>query len=143
MDITIRSILVGQDGTEEAQRAAAMAAKLAQCFSAEIILAGAVEPPSAEQQAEGYGLESPEESERRVSTMLEQTASDLGQAGVTVRIHLLKGEAEKALAEFANKTPCDLIVIGHRHISRVRRWLEGSTSSGLLKDSNVSLLVVR
>jgi nucleotide-binding universal stress UspA family protein len=143
LDITIRSILVGEDGSEEAERGIAMASKLARCCSARLILVGVVEPPSAEQQAEGYVVENQARGERRLRETLERNAIRLTQSGINVETKLLHGEAEKALADLATQEGCDLIVIGHRHISRVRRWLEGSTASGLLRDTNISLLIVR
>jgi nucleotide-binding universal stress UspA family protein len=142
VDTTFRSILVGDDGTEEAKRALVIASSLARCCSARVVVASVIEDPSAEQQAEGYGLEDHEGSERRVRKTLEDAASKLAQSGLSVETRLLRGEAEKALANLATREGCDLIVIGHRHISRFRRWLEGSTSSALLRDTNTSLLIV-
>jgi nucleotide-binding universal stress UspA family protein len=139
VNTNIRSILVGDDATEEASRAVEVASTLAQCCSARLILVSVVEE-SAEQQAEGYG---PKSSEHDVLKELKQASSKLKETGVHVKTKLLRGDAEKALAELAEAESCDLIVIGHRNISRVRRWLEGSTSSGLLRDTGISLLIVR
>jgi nucleotide-binding universal stress UspA family protein len=143
VNATIRSILVGVDGSDEADRGVAMAAKLAQCFSARLILAGVIEPASAEQQAEGYGPEGTAHREERLRQTLETAAAPVSQSGVNVEVRLLSGDAGKILAELAKNEGCDLIVIGHRDISRVRRFLEGSTSSGLLRDTDISLLIVR
>jgi nucleotide-binding universal stress UspA family protein len=42
----------------------------------------------------------------------------------------------------AEQNAADLVVVGHRDIARVRRWLEGSTSESLVRDCPISVLVV-
>ena len=121
--MSFNSILVGDDGTPEAEQAVAVAISLGEKLGAKVILLGVVPPPSAESQAEGYGLTSSSNARKKLQEQLERTA-------------------ESSIEEVAQRTGADLIVVGRRHISRIRHWLEGSTSESLVRRCPVSVLVV-
>ena len=123
MSVSFNSILVGDDGTPEAEQAVAVAISLGEKLGAKVILLGVVPPPSAESQAEGYGLTSSSNARKKLQEQLERTA-------------------ESSIEEVAQRTGADLIVVGRRHISRMRHWLEGSTSESLVRRCPVSVLVV-
>ena len=55
---------------------------------------------------------------------------------------VVDGDPEKEIERKSDEVSADLIVVGHRDISRVRRWLEGSTSETLVQTSKASVLVV-
>ena len=121
--MSFNSILVGDDGTPEAEQAVAVAISLGGKLGAKVILLGVVPPPSAESQAEGYGLTSSSNARKKLQEQLERTA-------------------ESSIEEVAQRIGADLIVVGRRHISRMRHWLEGSTSESLVRRCPVSVLVV-
>ena len=52
------------------------------------------------------------------------------------------GDVEKEIERKSEEVSADLIIVGHRDISRVRRWLEGSTSEKLVQRSSASILIV-
>jgi nucleotide-binding universal stress UspA family protein len=56
---------------------------------------------------------------------------------------LIDGDPESVIESYAQKTGVDLIVVGHHHLNRFRRFLEGSTSESLVEHSAVSVLVAR
>ena len=56
--------------TPEAEQAVEVAISLAQSLSAKLILLGVVGPPSAESQAEGYGLETVAQARERLNERL-------------------------------------------------------------------------
>ena len=137
------SILIGDDGTPEAERAVNTALALGRAFKAQVIVLGVVRPPSAEAQAEGYGLD----RSAKARATLERKFADLmqtgGAEGISLVTEIIEGNPEEIIEREAEKRAADLIVVGHRDVNRVRRWLEGSTSEDLFKDSKVSVLVVR
>ena len=63
-------------------------------------------------------------------------------AGVDVVAEIVEGMPEASIEKRAEDNGADLVVVGHRHISRMRTWLEGSTSESLVRRCPVSVLVV-
>jgi nucleotide-binding universal stress UspA family protein len=140
--VSFNSILVGDDGTPEAERAVAVAISLGEKLGAKVILLGVVPPPSAESQAEGYGLTSSSNARKRLQGQLERTAQTGRQTGIEVAVEIVEGTVESSIEEVAQRIGADLVVVGRRHISRIRHWLEGSTSESLVRRCPVSVLVV-
>lgn len=136
-----KTIIVGDNGTLEAERAVEVAISLAQSLKAKVILLGIIAPPSAESQAEGIGLQAPSEVRQQLEEKLGRTAAAGRQLGIEVVTEIADGEPEE-IERRAEQHSADLIVVGHREISRVRRWLEGSTSEALVRSSRISVLVV-
>jgi nucleotide-binding universal stress UspA family protein len=100
-------------------------------------------PPSAEQRAEGYGLEQHERAQSQLEDEVEQFAKAGRDQGVEVAVVAIDGQtASKEIEHYAEKHGVDLLVVGHRDVSRVRHWLEGSTSEDLLRHSSASILIV-
>ncbi len=63
--------------------------------------------------------------------------------GISITTEIVEGDPEEMIERRAEAGDVDLIVVGHRDVTRVRRWLEGSTSETLVKKSKTSVLVVR
>lgn len=63
---------------------------------------------------------------------------------VTAEFSLLVGEEEEAvLIDHVEQSECDLIVMGAYGLSRIREWLLGSTTAGVLARSTRPVLLVR
>ena len=139
---TLRSILVGDDGAPESKRAVAAALSLAASCHAKVVLLGVIEPLSAEQQAEGYGTENMQKEHAQMRSRIEQTASEAKTRGLDVVAAVLQGNAEEEIKRYVQQHAVDLLVVGHRDISKPRRWLEGSTSEDLAHMLKVSILIV-
>jgi nucleotide-binding universal stress UspA family protein len=137
-----QTILVGDNGTPESDRAIEVAKALARCLHAKLVLLGVISPPSPEMQAEGIAFDMPSSLRSRLEQKLALTVQDAREAGLEVQTEIVDGNPEKQLEEFAIKYAADLIVVGHRDISRMRRLLEGSTSEALVRRARVSVLVV-
>jgi nucleotide-binding universal stress UspA family protein len=139
---SFQTILVGDNATPEAERAVGVAMALAQNLSAKVILLGVLTPPSAESQAEGYGVTNSVDARKKLEEHLEQKAQAARQSGIAVITRIAEGMPEASIEKIAEQEGADLIVVGHRHIDRIRTWLEGSTSASLLRRCPVSVLVV-
>lgn len=140
---TFQKILVGANGTPESDHAVQVAISLAKSLHAQITILGVIAPLSPETQAEGVGLEDASKTRNRLEENLGSTAASARHLGIEVRTEIVEGDPEKEIEEKAESDSVDLIVVGHRDIARVRRWLEGSTSEALVRSSRVSVLVVR
>lgn len=143
IDTAFKRILIGDNGSAGAERALEVAVSLAGSLGARLIVLGVLTPPSAESQAEGYGLD----SAAKAKTMLEEKFSGLEERcrreGISITTEIVEGDPEEMIEGRAEAEDADLIIIGHRDVTRVRRWLEGSTSETLVKKSRTSVLVVR
>lgn len=136
-------ILVGCNGTPEAEHAVEVAIGLAAGIGARVMLLGVATPPSAESQAEGYALEDSAKVRQRLNEQLTRLADAAKAQGVEILAEVVEGDAERQLEKYATEEHADLIVVGHRHVSRLRHWLEHSTSEALLHRAKTSVLVVR
>ena len=138
-----QSILVGDDGSPEMKRAVDTAFSLAKHYSAKLTLLCVKTPPSGEQQAEGYGLEEHERSQLQLQGEVERSAEAGRQQGIDVAVVVIDGAtAAKEIEHYSEEHGVDLLVVGHRDVSRIRYWLEGSTCETLLHHSSVSILIV-
>lgn len=143
MSAVFKRILVGCNGTPEAEDAVEVAIGLAAGIGAKVVLLGVATPPSAESQAEGYGLEDPAKVKQRLHEQLTRLAGVAKEQGVEAVVEVVDGDAEEQLERHATDEHADLIVVGWRHVSQLRHWLEHSTSEALLRRATTSVLVVR
>jgi nucleotide-binding universal stress UspA family protein len=139
---SFRSILVGDDGAPESERAVSVALSLAASCQAKVVLLGVIEPLSAEQQAEGYGTEDTQNKQAQMKSRVEQAASEARARGLDVVAAVLQGDPEEEIQRYVQQHAVDLLVVGHRDVSSPRRWLEGSTSEDLAHMLKVSILIV-
>lgn len=137
-----KRILVGANGTTRSERALEVAISLAASIHAQIILLGVIAPLSAETQAEGFGLEEASKAHADLEKQVRSAERIARDQGVDVVTEIIEGDPEKEIERKSEEASADLIVVGHRDIGRVRRWLEGSTSETLVRKSQVSILVV-
>lgn len=135
-------IIVGSNGTPEAEHAVEVAVSLAACIGAKVVLLGVASPPSAEAQAEGYALENPAAARHKLEAQLSRLADAARSRGVDIIAEVAEGDPERQIEKHASEEGADLIVVGHRNVSRVRHWLEKSTSEALLHRAKTSILVV-
>lgn len=144
----INKIVVGSDGSEQAQHAVAFAGELAHQLHAEVILVHVVgQFPPAIASAGGYMMyvpqdvvdESREELERRVST---DFCKPLADAHVPWRFEVREGWAPRELASAAYESGAQLIVVGTRGLHALGELFLGSTSHALTHHTTVPLIVV-
>ena len=139
---TFKTLLVGDDGTPEAERAVDVAISLAHSLRAKLIVLGVVGPPSPESQAEGYGLQTVTQARESLKERLKQKVQASGQAGMEVVTEIFEGKPDEVIIQRVEQASVDLVIVGRRDIGQVRHWLEGSTSEGLVRHCPVSVLVV-
>jgi len=142
MNRVFERILVGCNGAPEADHAVEVAIGLAAVIGAKVLLLGVVMRPSAESQAEGYALIDPAKAKLRLNEQLARMADTAKAQAVDIQIEVVEGDPEKQLEKHASAVRADLIVVGHRNVSRLRHWLEHSTGEALLNHAKTSVLVV-
>lgn len=136
-------ILVADDGSPDGERAADVAVALGAKLKAEVILLGIVEPPNVQAEGEGLPIEDPSDCRRRMEERFERFLRLGRSRGIQMMVEIVEGRPADQIRKRAKIDCVDLVVVGRRKISGIRRWFEGSTSESLLRDCNCSVLVAR
>jgi nucleotide-binding universal stress UspA family protein len=147
------NIVVGTDFSETAVRAVEHAAALAKSFDATLHVVTAFKPAltanvaasSLEAMAHG-GAQILAEAESRIGEEVEARLKVIGEKiaadGVRVKAHGLSGDAADSLLDCAERTKADLIVVGNRGMSGVKRFVLGSVPNKVAHHAPCSVLVV-
>jgi nucleotide-binding universal stress UspA family protein len=72
----------------------------------------------------------------------EQVVETARRQGVTIEFHSSTGEPAEALLELAEKLQADLIVVGNRGMSGMKRFLLGSVPNKISHHAPCSVLIV-
>ena len=130
-------IICGTDFSEQAAEATNVAAGIARCLGAKLLLIHAAEHP-------GVIAEPPEVGQAFLNAQSEELqalAESLRAPGVEVEEAFAFGPADKALAEVANTRKASLIVVAA--VGRTRRLLTGGIAVRTAESASVPTLVVR
>jgi nucleotide-binding universal stress UspA family protein len=138
-----RTIVVGTDGSETAQRAVEQATELAQTMGAELHIVSAYEPVG------GRIAGAPDEAAKvwavapdyEVEGLIEEALATVKEHGVEAHPHTVKGDPVDALLEVAKRVDADLIVVGNRGMHGLGRVL-GSVPNKVSHRARCSVLIV-
>jgi nucleotide-binding universal stress UspA family protein len=131
------SIVAGTDGSTYAAAAVRAAADLASRYGATLHLVCAYQAIDAQLAAATESASPSQEAK----LMLEELGLAAERDGVTVTLHPCSGDAADALIEVARVQSADVIVVGSRGMTGVRRIL-GSVPNTVAHKAPCSVLVV-
>ena len=143
-----RSIVVGTDGSETAEKAVDAAIDLAKLNGATLELVSAYEPVS-NQRLRRAAVDAPADMEwmihRRaeVDATLHNAAQRATAAGVPVREHAREGDAADAILDVAEELGADLIVVGNKGMTGAKRFLLGSVPNKVSHHAPCSVMIIR
>lgn len=142
-------ILVGVDGSESSFKAADNAISLAKLYGSELIVIHVIPSKSVMGHSSGiFGVVTPaflkkvtEEAEMWFAVIKKKTE----QLGISLRTQIIStGESPiKEIVEFAHREEVDLIVVGTRGRSGIKRMLLGSTASGVVTYAHCPVFIVK
>jgi nucleotide-binding universal stress UspA family protein len=145
----MKTILVGFDGTEPAERALRRAADLAEAFRAHLVVASVATPPIPSPGLGAAMPGAPEQFAAGSSEVLEQADRHLEQArallsgrAVDAEFVTEVGPAADRLVRLANERDADVIVVGTREPSFVERLLQGSVSEDVSRRAHRDVMIV-
>lgn len=146
-DIPLTKIVVPLDGSESSLRAAKYAVKLAKISDAEIFFVHSVlnptylEDPSAGILVKGYI----DEASRHAKAWFTDVGGIAAQNGVKHNSEAIFGvaSASDSIVNYAESKKADLIVIGTKGRTGIKRILLGSVAHGVVNHANCPVLVVR
>lgn len=138
----MKTIVLGYDGTEPAERALVRAAELARAFDAKVVVTS-VAPllvgAAAARGISGFDPADPPEEHRR---HLVHAAEVLREQGVAAEAELGAGAAATQILELAEARGADLIVVGSRDRTLLERLFEPSVSASVERRAHRDVLVV-
>jgi len=141
-------IVVGTDGSETAHVAVQSAVKLAKAIDAELAIVSAYAPVSeARQKVEAQ--DAPEDVQwsigpsEEADAVLDSAAAEAQVAGVKATTYARDGDAATAILAVAEERSADLIVVGNRGMTGIKRFLLGSVPNKISHHANCSVLIVR
>jgi len=133
-----RTILAATDFSEPSAAALVFAARLARHCQARLHVLHAEHPllgAAAEQSGIDLAAQTREELQRVI-------AAAPPAADCSPQVHAVAGPAVEVILEVAGAQHADLVVVGSRGMSGAEKLVFGSTTEGLLRRSEVSVLVV-
>jgi nucleotide-binding universal stress UspA family protein len=74
---------------------------------------------------------------------LDQARQTLEQAGFEAPAMILPGEPESVLSQYQKENQIDLLIMGAYGHSRIRQLLIGSTTTAMLRKSEIPILLLR
>jgi nucleotide-binding universal stress UspA family protein len=137
--MAIERIIVGLDGSGDAERAARWAASLATAMGAEVIAAHALGLLHRTSEGELVGADVHRDE---IAQELEGWCAPLRAANVRHRSELLEGNPVAALLQLADDVEADLVVVGSRGVGGFPGLLLGSTSTQLVQHAHRPVAVV-
>jgi nucleotide-binding universal stress UspA family protein len=139
--MTPKRILVGHDGSPNADEAFETALDFAELCDARLQVVSVATPPEPPTRVETEAaIEAATEHFEAIFEGLRRRAQE---RGVHLETRVLVGHPAEQVLRLAGDTGADLIVVGHRGRSTIREWLFGSTSRRIVAHAACSVLVVR
>jgi nucleotide-binding universal stress UspA family protein len=148
------NILVPIDGSEPSFHAAQVAINIANKFNSEIIVLYVVVSPSKSEYANLTGLVTPKQIDmiienakkesknwfKRIEDIVKEKGSHIK---ISTRVILTGVAVYGEVIEYAQQKSVDLIVIGTRGRSGIKKLLLGSTASGVVTYAHCPVLVTK
>lgn len=140
MDVNVKRVLAGVDGSDNSKRAVSWAIAMARAFGAEVIAVHAVGllthlEPGPPVPSQGHR----EEIQRAFE---HDWSAELGSAGVPFERVILDGSPVPSLLSAAEDHAADVIVVGSRGLGGFPELLLGSTSHQLAQHAHRPVLIV-
>ena len=134
-------ILVGHDGSRDAETAFEDALDLAALARARLSVVSVASPPEPPTEVETQAAI--EAATAHYEKLFESLRRQAQERQVALRTHVLVGHPADQILKTATAQGADLIVVGHRGRSAIREWVSGSTSRRVVSHANCPVLVVR
>ncbi|MFM0206964.1 universal stress protein [Paraburkholderia sediminicola] len=134
-------VLLCYDATREGQQALREAAALVEELTVETHVLSILSHSVWVQGADITSAVPLDIVEKAARDLLQEGLSKLAARGIRATGHFVIGEPLDQIPLFAKDLNVDLIVVGHRHATRLARWWAGNNDGRLLDRVSCSVLV--
>ena len=139
----MNAIVVGTDGSPGAEAAVRKVIELGRGTGATIHLVCAYPAPSALERIGMTARQEPTDLRGVAYDVLARDERRFSEAGFAVEKHAREGDPAHAIIDVAGEQEANLIAVGARGTTALRRFMLGSVSSKLSHHAPTSLLIVR
>jgi nucleotide-binding universal stress UspA family protein len=134
-------ILVGHDGSRDAETAFEDGLDLAALARARLSVVSVASPPEPPTDVETRAAI--ELATRHYEELFDGLRRQAQERKVTLETYVLVGHPADQILKAAARYGADMIVVGHRGRSAIRDWVSGSTSRRVFTHATCPVLVVR
>lgn len=139
--IVATHILVGHDGSRDAETAFEDALDVAALARARLSVVSVASPPEPPTEVETQAVI--ELATRHYEELVDGLRRQAQERHVTLETYVLVGHPADHILKAAARYGADMIVVGHRGRSAIRDWVSGSTSRRVFTHATCPVLVVR
>ncbi|MBI4362832.1 MAG: universal stress protein [Euryarchaeota archaeon] len=141
----MKKVLVAVDGSKPGEMAFQTAVQIADAMGATLEVVTVITgPENPRGRKEMMSLKEALEAQKRdAGELLQKHAAKARDWKLEVRSQVLEGEVPTELVNYARRTKADLLVVGNRGLSGVRRLLLGSVSRGVADRAKCNVLIVK
>ncbi len=132
------SILVGYDGSESSKKALEKAVALLK-ENDELIVLSVV--PSSEDRE--FTIIDSDLSAANAQSQVNNAIAGLKEKGLDIIGIVRKGDIADEILKMGKEMKCDLIVVGHKGVSKVGKFMLGSVAEKVVRYASRPVLVVR
>src|SRR5215218_2142173 len=143
IDGSMNGIVVGTDGSPGAEAAVQKVIEFTRGSGATVHLVCAFPAPSALERLGMTARQEPTDLRGVAYDVLARGERRFAEAGFTVEKHAREGDPAQAIIDVATENDAELIAVGARGNTALRRFMLGSVSSKLSHHATRSLLIVR
>jgi len=142
------SIVVGTDGSTTAKEAVRQATELAKTVDATVHLVSAYEPVSEsrlrdERQQVPADAQWMVNAREDVDAALKEAGAALEEQGLKIERYAREGDPADAILDVAEEQNADLIVVGNKGMTGVKRFLLGSVPNKVSHHAPCSVMIIR
>jgi nucleotide-binding universal stress UspA family protein len=150
-ELSLRTVVLGYDGTRSAERALRRAAAIARTFGAKLVVADVAAPQPLQGTPGAFGVVpyyayTAELSQQADEALWRQHRAEieafLGGESVAYEFAGVVGEPVTEIVDVAEHRDADLIVVGARQAGFLERLVGGSVSEGVVRRAHCDVLVV-
>jgi len=140
-------ILAPLDGSDRAEKALPVAARIARATGGTLVLLQAI-PPSLEYanvqaQIPSFTETLSQEARAQAISYLTRIAGSASVAEIKTEIHVLPGVPAQSILTFAHRNKVDLIVLCSHGYTGFKKWALGSVAQHIMRHSSAPVLLLR
>jgi len=140
-DSQFKRIMVGFDGSSQAEKAVEVALKLARTMDSHLLLFAVARPPEPATSVELDAML--DDAREHFEEQFNKIRTRAAEAEVDLETDIVVGHPVEQIVHRAEADRVNLIILGRRGVSRFERIIIGSTSEKVLRYAHCPVLVVR
>jgi nucleotide-binding universal stress UspA family protein len=138
--LVFETVVVGADGSDTAAEAVRVATELVKLSNGNLHIVTAYRPQQLQSEAAGGEFAESLTSDDLAQSVLTDLASRARTSGIAVETHLKNGAAADAICEVAAQLKADVIVVGNKGMTGLRRVL-GSVPNSVAHQAPCAVLI--